>query len=48
MHTAHLERFGAREIARDDFLDRIRVLGQQDGLPGPWNFDPSCDVVQEV
>ncbi len=40
MHTEHLERFGAREIELDDFLDRLDEGIARPGRPGRWRFDP--------
>lgn len=37
--TAHLERFGARSIPRDEYLDAIRPLVRAPGRPGLWRFD---------
>lgn len=39
MHTPHLERFGAREIPRDDFLSRLETLTTAPMHIGPWQFD---------
>lgn len=43
VHTPHLERFGAREVPRDDFLAQMRTLSRQPGRPGPWRFDDAFD-----
>jgi leucyl/phenylalanyl-tRNA--protein transferase len=45
VHTAHLERFGAREIPRADYLDALPALFDRPHRPGPWSFDPGfvCD-----
>lgn len=45
VHTDHLERFGAREIPRADYLGHCSVLCNQPGRPGPWSFDDGfvCD-----
>jgi len=37
--TAHLERFGARSIPRDEYLEAIRPLVRMPGRPGLWRFD---------
>lgn len=38
MHTAHLARFGAREIERDQFIATLKSLTLLPGLPGPWSY----------
>ena len=38
--TDHLLRFGAREIDRDEFLDRLDVAAERPGHDAPWAFDP--------
>lgn len=38
MHTAHLARFGAREIERDQFVATLKSLTAQPDLPGPWSY----------
>lgn len=45
VHTDHLERFGAVEIPRAEYLDRIGALVDQPGRPGRWSFDADfrCD-----
>lgn len=40
VHTAHLERFGAREIPRAAYLDWCARLSRVPGRLGPWSFDP--------
>lgn len=40
VHTRHLERFGAREIPRSDYLERIADLVSSGRPPGRWRFDP--------
>ncbi len=40
MHTHHLERFGAREIEREEFLARLDEALGHPGRPGRWRFDP--------
>jgi leucyl/phenylalanyl-tRNA--protein transferase len=37
--TAHLERFGAREIRRDRFLSELRRALDRPTLRGPWQLD---------
>lgn len=39
MSTDHLASLGAREIARAEFLRRMRALTRQPGVPGPWVLD---------
>lgn len=39
MKTAHLASFGAREISRDEFSQRLTNLAAQPGVNGPWTFD---------
>ncbi len=41
VHTAHLDRFGAREIPREDYLPRLGPLVTAPQKPGPWTFDPN-------
>jgi leucyl/phenylalanyl-tRNA--protein transferase len=45
VYTAHLERFGAREIPRTEYLGLIAALVDGPGRVGPWSFDPDfvCD-----
>jgi leucyl/phenylalanyl-tRNA--protein transferase len=37
MNTAHLARFGAREIPRREFADRLQSLTARPSIPGPWS-----------
>jgi leucyl/phenylalanyl-tRNA--protein transferase len=40
VHTHHLERFGAYEIPRKEYIQRIRRLGQSSiTKEGKWSFD---------
>jgi leucyl/phenylalanyl-tRNA--protein transferase len=39
MNTAHLAAFGAREIPRTAFLDRIRTCTAQSAPPSPWQLN---------
>ena len=39
IHTAHLDRFGGREIPRADYLARLTPLVNGPSRPGPWAFD---------
>lgn len=43
VHTRHLERFGAREIPRRRYLQRLQALVEQPDQPGPWRFDPDFE-----
>jgi leucyl/phenylalanyl-tRNA--protein transferase len=40
VHTAHLERFGALEVPRSEYLAACRALATEPGRIGPWSFDP--------
>jgi leucyl/phenylalanyl-tRNA---protein transferase len=40
VHTAHLDRFGAREIPRDDYLAELGPLVAMPHRAPPWTFDP--------
>jgi leucyl/phenylalanyl-tRNA--protein transferase len=44
MNTAHLARFGAREIPRSNFLQRVKDLVHYPAPPGPWILN---DVVSQ-
>ena len=39
IHTAHLERFGAREVPRTAYLADLAQLVQVEGRVGRWMFD---------
>ena len=39
VHTAHLERFGARLIPRDEYLQRLEIALQVPTRRGPWGGD---------
>lgn len=43
METAHLSRFGARNISRAQYLRALAALSSQPDRPGPWRFDPAPD-----
>jgi leucyl/phenylalanyl-tRNA---protein transferase len=43
VHTAHLERFGAVEIPRSEYLACCRALASEPSRLGPWSFDPPSD-----
>jgi leucyl/phenylalanyl-tRNA---protein transferase len=38
MRTDHLARFGAREILRDEFMQRLTPLIKETHLAGPWTY----------
>lgn len=47
VHTPHLARFGAREVARSDYLRLLRQ-GRHAGPPvGLWRLDPQLDPLSE-
>jgi leucyl/phenylalanyl-tRNA--protein transferase len=39
VHTEHLDRFGAREIPRTEFLDKLQAALQEPTRRGAWRFD---------
>jgi leucyl/phenylalanyl-tRNA--protein transferase len=41
MKTEHLATFGAREIPRREFLERVRGLVAQPPVPPPWLLEPA-------
>jgi leucyl/phenylalanyl-tRNA--protein transferase len=41
VHTAHLERFGARMIPRDDYLQHLQTALETPTRRGPWQFEVS-------
>jgi leucyl/phenylalanyl-tRNA--protein transferase len=41
VRTDHLVRFGAREIPRTEFLDRLAGALDRPTLRGPWALDPA-------
>jgi leucyl/phenylalanyl-tRNA--protein transferase len=43
-YTAHLARFGAAEIRRTEFLDRLEAALALPGRAGPWRLDPDLVV----
>ncbi|MEM6926864.1 MAG: leucyl/phenylalanyl-tRNA--protein transferase [Myxococcota bacterium] len=43
VHTRHLQRFGAREVRRAEYLARITGLVDQETRFGPWRFDPDFE-----
>jgi len=46
MATSHLASLGAREIARDEFLRRVRAGAVQPGVAAPWRIDD--DVMTDL
>jgi len=44
MRTAHLSRFGGREISRSEFLATMRRLIAQPGLTGHWQYQPPAGL----
>lgn len=40
MNTAHLARFGAREITRSEFTRRLQELIHYEPVPAPWHLTP--------
>jgi leucyl/phenylalanyl-tRNA--protein transferase len=45
VHTAHLERFGARDVPRAKYVTEAAALSAMPDRPGRWGFDPdfTCD-----
>ncbi|MFA5824646.1 MAG: leucyl/phenylalanyl-tRNA--protein transferase, partial [Gallionellaceae bacterium] len=41
MNTPHLASLGAREIPRDEFIERLQLLTGETGAPPLWSFDTS-------
>lgn len=41
VHTPHLERFGAREIRRAEYLELLHAALEKPTRVGPWRFDQS-------
>lgn len=39
MSTSHLASLGAREISRDQFVSRLRILTKKPDVEAPWRFD---------
>lgn len=39
METRHLASLGARPITRQEFMDRLALLINLEGIPGQWHFD---------
>lgn len=39
VHTDHLERFGARDIPRSQYLGELQSRAHEGGRRGPWSFD---------
>ncbi len=45
LHTAHLERFGAEEMPRVEYLHRVASLVRQPGRTGRWSFDDDFECI---
>jgi leucyl/phenylalanyl-tRNA--protein transferase len=45
VHTEHLERFGAREIPRSEFLQHLHAALEQPTRRGAWTFDLDPDAL---
>jgi leucyl/phenylalanyl-tRNA--protein transferase len=43
VHTEHLERFGAREVPREEFLDKLRDALELPTRRGTWRFEIDLD-----
>jgi leucyl/phenylalanyl-tRNA--protein transferase len=49
VHTEHLERFGAIEWPRADFLEALRDATREPGEPGAWHLDlHGADALAEL
>jgi leucyl/phenylalanyl-tRNA--protein transferase len=44
VHTEHLERFGAYEISREDYLARLKRVLDEPTRRGIWSFDIDLDA----
>jgi leucyl/phenylalanyl-tRNA---protein transferase len=44
VHTEHLDRFGAREIPRTEFLAKLHVALEEPTRRGAWRFDIDLDA----
>ncbi len=47
VYTDHLDRFGAREIPRADYLERLPELLAMPTRRGPWRFDEGFSGAEE-
>jgi leucyl/phenylalanyl-tRNA---protein transferase len=47
MRTSHLVSLGAVEIARRDFVARVRTLVRETPVPAPWLPDPDLKTTFE-
>lgn len=45
VRTEHLDRFGAVEIPRREYLDEVRRLAAREERRGIWSFDPDFECV---
>jgi len=45
VHTEHLDRFGAREVPRTEFLALLGEALEESTRRGAWSFDPDLDVL---
>ncbi len=43
MRTQHLSRFGAREIPRAEFAQKLSELVDYESVPAPWAIEPRCN-----
>jgi len=43
VHTHTLEKMGAEEISRENYLEQISTLIDRASRPGPWSFDGDLD-----
>jgi len=44
VHTEHLERFGAYEVPRVDYLTRLQISLDEPTRRGPWKFEIDLEV----
>lgn len=43
VHTDHLERFGAHEVTRTQYLERLKIALDEPTKRGPWTFELALD-----
>ncbi len=48
VHTEHLERFGAYEVARADYLEMLEAALDEPTRRGPWSFDIDLAKLAEL